>query len=199
MHDAPVESPRRPNHVVAVETIARGARGAADRLRRFVGEIAGANAVIPARPLEIIRLSTVGAKSGLIREAYLAAIPYQEGVALVAGPYGPAKRPAWFYNVKANPKVVVTFGNTSWRMTARLATTDECGEIWARGVETDRALLDSQLGGGDRDIEAFVLTRDEPTNSDPASEGQSWAEKIIQLNNAASRDRRVTKVARYHR
>lgn len=185
MHDNPLQAPRRPKHVVATETITRRARATTDRLRQLGRKITSTSTVIPPLPLDHVFVRMIGAKSGLIRDVYLDAIPYHEGIAFIAGRDGPAKRPAWFYNIKANPNVVVVFGTRSWHMTARLATPEERDEIWARGVERDRRLLESWTSGG-RDTDAFVLTRDEPINSDPASEGQSWAEQIMQLNNAAA-------------
>ena len=53
----------------------------------------------------------------------------------------------------------MTIEGDTWDATARLATPGEREEIWAKGVELYPGLTKERAWAGDRQIEAFVLTR----------------------------------------
>jgi deazaflavin-dependent oxidoreductase (nitroreductase family) len=80
-------------------------------------------------------------------------------VAVVATNYGAAKHPSWYHNLKANPAATVTIEGDTWHATAHRATLRERDEIWAKGVELYPGLTKEEVWAGDRQIEAFVLSR----------------------------------------
>lgn len=86
-------------------------------------------------------------------------IPHPDGVAVVAANYGDASHPGWYHNLKADPAARVTIEGDTWDATARLATTGEREEIWAKGVELYPGLIKERGWAGNRQIAAFILKR----------------------------------------
>ena len=119
--------------------------------RNFTGIVTGVPAVI---------LTTTGAKSGESRTVAVYGIPHPKGVAIIASNWGGAKHPAWYHNLKANPRATVSIDGDTWPATARLATPGERDEIWAKGLEIYPGWRKYESRAGDRKIEAFVLTRE---------------------------------------
>jgi deazaflavin-dependent oxidoreductase (nitroreductase family) len=112
-----------------------------------------------AAGLPAVILTTTGAKSGKPRTVALMGIPHAEGVAVVATNYGDARHPGWYYNLKAHPAATVTIDGDTWDGTARMATPDEREQIWATGVDIFPGLIKERAWAGQRQIEAFILTR----------------------------------------
>jgi deazaflavin-dependent oxidoreductase (nitroreductase family) len=82
--------------------------------------------------MPVIELTTTGRKSGKQRTTYLTS-PHQEDVTLivVASRGGDDTNPAWFLNLRENPKVMVKLGpNPPVSMTAEIADADERARIW---------------------------------------------------------------------
>ncbi len=86
--------------------------------------------------LPIITLTTIGAKSGRLRAVTLVGIPDDERLILIASNWGQAGHPAWYYNVKANPRVTVVGedGPPGRLYVARDLTGAERAAAWARAV-----------------------------------------------------------------
>ena len=118
--------------------------------RSFAGILTGVPAVI---------LTTTGAKSGEPRTVTVYGIPHPDGLALIASNWGGAKHPAWYHNLKANPEATVSIEGDTWHATARPATPSERDEIWAKGLEVYPAWKKYEARAGERQIEAFVLSR----------------------------------------
>src|SRR5262245_44426339 len=51
-----------------------------------------------------VLLRCTGARSGMVREVPLLATPVLEGYVVIASKAGAAEHPAWYRNLKANPK-----------------------------------------------------------------------------------------------
>jgi deazaflavin-dependent oxidoreductase (nitroreductase family) len=82
-----------------------------------------------------------------------------DGLALIASNWGGAKHPAWYHNLKANPEATVSMEGDTWHATARPATPSERDEIWANGLKFYPAWKKYEARAGERQIEAFVLSR----------------------------------------
>ncbi|WP_328333890.1 nitroreductase family deazaflavin-dependent oxidoreductase [Kribbella sp. NBC_00382] len=85
-----------------------------------------------ALDMPVLRLTTVGRKSGQPRSVMLTS-PIQEGSTLVvvASRGGDDTHPAWFLNLRDNPEVEVSFqGAPTQRMHARAATPEERDRLW---------------------------------------------------------------------
>ena len=136
-------------------------RPTAHHLDRLITKVTGGRSSFAeiATGIPAVILTTTGAKSGEPRTVAVYGIPHPDGVGLIASNFGGEKHPAWYYNLKANPKATVSIGRETWPATARLATPGERDEIWAKGVEMYPGWRKYEVRADDRHIEAFVLSR----------------------------------------
>lgn len=87
--------------------------------------------------MQILNLTTIGAKSGKPRTVPLVAIPFEnDQLVLIASNWGQQKNPAWYYNLVANPDVTVTRDGRSQTYAARETDGDERAACWQTAVET---------------------------------------------------------------
>lgn len=84
--------------------------------------------------LPMISLTIVGAKSGRPRTIPLIGTPDRERIILVASNWGRSNRPAWYYNVKANPQVTVSANGRSGTYLAREVMGDERQLCWEKAT-----------------------------------------------------------------
>jgi len=84
----------------------------------------------------IIVLTSVGAKTGLLRKTALMRVEHDGTYAVVASLGGAAKHPVWYHNLVANPHVELQDGSTKRDYRAREVTGAEKATWWARAVET---------------------------------------------------------------
>ena len=84
--------------------------------------------------MPVLELTTTGRKSGQPRSVMLTS-PYQEGstLVIVASRGGDDTHPAWFLNLRDNPKVEVSLkGRPKEPMEARVASAEERARIWPK-------------------------------------------------------------------
>ena len=82
--------------------------------------------------MPVVELTTTGRKSGLARTTMLTS-PYQEDstIVVVASRGGDDTNPAWFLNLRDDPKVMVKLGpKPAAPMIAQIADADERARIW---------------------------------------------------------------------
>lgn len=82
--------------------------------------------------MPVIELTTTGRKSGQPRSTMLTS-PYQEDstIVVVASRGGDDTNPAWFLNLRDDPRVMVKLGSKPpARMIAEIADADERARIW---------------------------------------------------------------------
>jgi deazaflavin-dependent oxidoreductase (nitroreductase family) len=82
--------------------------------------------------MPVIELTTTGRKSGQPRATMLTS-PYQEDstIVVVASRGGDDTNPAWFLNLRDDPRVMVKVGpEPPIRMTAEIADSNERARIW---------------------------------------------------------------------
>jgi len=82
--------------------------------------------------MPVIELTTTGRKSGQPRATMLTS-PYQEGpvIVVVASRGGDDHHPAWFLNLRDDPKVMVKVGRGPAKaMLAQVADAEERARIW---------------------------------------------------------------------
>ena len=87
------------------------------------------------RGVDVCLLTTTGRKSGEARVVPLLYLPKGDSVVVVASTGGLPKNPAWFFNVKANPRCEVQVKGKKWYGTARVADEAERAELWPQLVE----------------------------------------------------------------
>ncbi len=105
-------------------------------------------------------LTTVGARSGELREAALPYVPHGETVVVVASKGGGAVNPAWVANIRRHPQVWARVGRRTIPMVAHIATGEERAELFpfvaARKPNVERYQERATTFG--REIPLVVLT-----------------------------------------
>lgn len=87
----------------------------------------------------VVMVTTTGARSGRPRTSPLLPIrdPAEEGrFALIASNWGQHHLPAWYFNLKKNPRALVAGGRQSEQYVAREASGEEYGRFWRYAVDT---------------------------------------------------------------
>lgn len=106
----------------------------------------------------IVVLTSVGAKTGLLRKTALMRVEHDGEYAVVASLGGAPQHPVWYWNLVKNPHVELQDGAAKHDYEAREVTGDEKALWWERAVETwpDYARYQTKTS---RQIPVFVLTR----------------------------------------
>lgn len=98
----------------------------AEHIRRFLAT--GGN----ARPgVNDLLLTTRGRRSGTLRRTALVFARDGDRYVLVASNAGSDRHPAWYLNLVADPRVTLQVGPRTFAATARTASPDERGRLWA--------------------------------------------------------------------
>lgn len=125
-----------------------------DEFRANSGRVGG---MFEGAPMILIH--HLGAKSGAERVTPLVHFPEEGGrTVIVASAGGAPKHPAWFHNLKANPKIDVEVGTETYPVLAEEITGTERNELWDRVVATNPGFGDYQRKT-DRIIPLLRLTR----------------------------------------
>lgn len=108
--------------------------------------------------MPVIVLTSVGAKSGLLRKTALMRVEHDGQYAVVASLGGAPKHPVWYFNLKTNPLVELQDGAEKHDYIARELDADERAIWWERAVAAFPPYADYQLKT-ERVIPVFVLDR----------------------------------------
>jgi deazaflavin-dependent oxidoreductase (nitroreductase family) len=88
-----------------------------------------------ASGLPVVMLTTTGARSGAPRSVPVLGIPVGERVAVIGSNYGQRHHPAWYHNLRANPRASITMNGVTRAMEGREASDEERERLWRRGLE----------------------------------------------------------------
>ena len=91
------------------------------------GRVAGTLAGMP-----LVLVTTVGRKSGRPRTWPLSYFPDGDDLVVVASAGGHPQHPAWYLNLRANPRVTVQRGAEVRPMIAETTSGADRGRLWAR-------------------------------------------------------------------
>jgi len=119
-------------------------------------EASGGEKAADLRGMPVIVLTTVGAKSGMLRKTALMRVEHEGQYAVVASLGGAPKNPVWYYNIVAQPHVELQDGPVKRDYLAREITGEEKSTWWARAVEAYPPYADYQRKT-DREIPVFLL------------------------------------------
>jgi F420H(2)-dependent quinone reductase len=79
----------------------------------------------------ICLVTTTGRRTGRPRTVPLLYLPQcDDQIVMVASRGGMSAHPAWYLNLRADPRATVEIGASRWQMVARLATATERAELW---------------------------------------------------------------------
>lgn len=107
---------------------------AMNTIHRGVLKLSGGRLGWEAMDMPVLELTTTGRKSGQPRSVMLTS-PLQEGstIVVVASRGGDDQHPAWFLNLRDNPRVEVALkGGAKQPMQARVASADERARLWPK-------------------------------------------------------------------
>ena len=129
------------------------ARKQAETYEATNGERAGD---ITGRP--VIVLTSVGARTGLLRKTALMRVEHDGEYAVVGSLGGGPKNPVWVYNLRKEPRVELQDGADKHDYVAREVTGEERALWWERSVAAFPTYA-SYEQKTERLIPVFVLTR----------------------------------------
>ena len=85
--------------------------------------------------LPIVMLTTTGANSGRTRTLPVLGVPYDGNLVVIASNYGQDRNPAWYHNLRAQPRASITFQGEQREVVARELTGEERERWFELGVE----------------------------------------------------------------
>jgi deazaflavin-dependent oxidoreductase (nitroreductase family) len=85
--------------------------------------------------IDVALVDTIGRKSGKRRTVPIACYPYRDSVAVSASNSGQESHPAWYLNMKANPRVTVQLGRERFDAEAEEVPEEEREALWEKIVE----------------------------------------------------------------
>jgi deazaflavin-dependent oxidoreductase (nitroreductase family) len=142
--------------------VANGAGDVADEFNAAVIEEFRANAGQVGGQLAgtaLVLVHHIGARSGVVRVVPLAYSPRGDGrYAIVATNGGSPAHPAWYYNLKAHPRITIEVGTR--KFTARAEELDDTAraELWPKLVAESPAIGEFQ-NRTTRKIPVFLVIR----------------------------------------
>ena len=80
-------------------------------------------------------LTTTGAKSGRRRTLPVLGVPHDGRLVVIASNYGQYRNPAWYHNLRANPRARIAFEGAERDVVARELTGEERERWYARGID----------------------------------------------------------------
>ena len=110
--------------------------------------------------LPIIIVTNRGNKSGTIRKTPLMRVEHDGEYALVASKGGAPQHPVWYYNLLADPEVMIQDGPEPFDAVVRQITGDEREAWWERAVAAYPPYADYAVRAteADREIPVFVAS-----------------------------------------
>jgi len=107
----------------------------------------------------MILIHHIGARSGTERVTPLACNPQPDGrIAIVAANGGSPAHPAWYYNLKANPRITVEVGAQTFTVVAEELDGAARAGLWPTLIAESPAIGEHQARTA-RQIPVFMLTR----------------------------------------
>ena len=105
----------------------------------------------------VLLLQTTGRRSGQTSTTPVQYAAHGEGFVVVAANHGARHPPAWYLNLRANPRGRVRVGKQNFDVTAREASGDERTQLWRQLSAANRYLPGVQTKAG-RPLPLLVLT-----------------------------------------
>jgi deazaflavin-dependent oxidoreductase (nitroreductase family) len=84
----------------------------------------------------VLLLTTTGSKSGKVRTIPLGCFDHKEGYVIVASNGGQPANPAWYYNLRSNPRVTVQVLDKVIPVIAEVLSGDARAQAWQKVIAT---------------------------------------------------------------
>jgi deazaflavin-dependent oxidoreductase (nitroreductase family) len=115
----------------------------------------------PLADFALVLVHHIGARSGVERVVPLVYFTsWDGGLMIIASNGGSCAHPAWYYNIKAHPKVTVELGTGTFRVVAEELDSEARSLVWPTIIEQSPAAGNFQRAIA-RIVPVFVLTREE--------------------------------------
>jgi deazaflavin-dependent oxidoreductase (nitroreductase family) len=108
--------------------------------------------------IPVVWLTTTGAKSGKTRTLPLMGILDGRRVILIASDFGQSHHPGWYYNLKANPEVRLSYGGKSGIYIAKEAKDEQKQVYWRNALKLFPGYAIYQKRAAGREIPVLVLS-----------------------------------------
>jgi deazaflavin-dependent oxidoreductase (nitroreductase family) len=80
--------------------------------------------------LDVLLLTTRGARSGQLRTTALTFVPHADARIVVGSFLGEPRHPGWVHNLRANPRAEIQIGSKRIEVVAREAEGEEREQLW---------------------------------------------------------------------
>jgi deazaflavin-dependent oxidoreductase (nitroreductase family) len=114
--------------------------------------------------LPVVELTSTGARSGLPRTLPIVGVPDGDRLILIASNYGQEHNPAWYHNLKANPRCSIAFRGQHQQMQAYEAHGEERQRLWDANLSIYPTWTSYERWASHRQIPVMVL---EPVTGSP--------------------------------
>jgi deazaflavin-dependent oxidoreductase (nitroreductase family) len=114
--------------------------------RRVIADFRAAGGAVGGQhaDLDIVLLHHLGARSGHVRVTPLAYVRDGEDMLVVGSTGGSPRHPAWYWNLKAHPRVTVEVGTETVEVVASEVADEEYARLWAIVTQAIPVMLDYQ-------------------------------------------------------
>ena len=99
-------------------------------IQAFVFRFSGGRLMNQLRGMDVCVVKMKGAKSRKFRYIPLMLVPYEKGVILVASMGGADVHPSWYWNLKANPEILVYLNKEKLNLLAEQVNDKTKKELW---------------------------------------------------------------------
>ena len=99
-------------------------------IQAFVFRFSGGRLMNQLRGMDVCVVKIKGAKSRKFRYIPLMLVPYEKGVILVASMGGADVHPSWYWNLKANPKILVYLNKKKLNLLAEQVNDETKKKLW---------------------------------------------------------------------
>ena len=107
--------------------------------------------------VKITMLTTTGARSGRPRTLPVLGLPDGEDLILIASNFGRPHNPAWYHNLRANPRATIVFDGVSREVVARELSGAEREQGYRRGEEIYPGFIHYRRWAANRQIPVLRL------------------------------------------
>jgi deazaflavin-dependent oxidoreductase (nitroreductase family) len=107
--------------------------------------------------LPILMLTTTGAKSGKRRTVPVLGLPTAEGLAIIASNYGQERHPAWYHNLRKDPRAEVAMDERVWPARAVEVEDERRERVWQEALKIYPGYATYEKRADHRRIHVFVL------------------------------------------
>jgi deazaflavin-dependent oxidoreductase (nitroreductase family) len=105
-----------------------------EQVERYEGSGGTEGTTLRDTGLPVVIITNRGVHSGKVRKTPVMRVEHDGRYAAVASQGGAPDHPAWYYNLRAHPRVRLQDGPSTWEMTAREVTGSERDQWWERAV-----------------------------------------------------------------